>query len=168
MAHVASASARLIIAGPRVTWDWLPLLGAVLTLQAALIYWWFQWSLRDQPVALIDLAFRAIACLLLYMQAFSVLPEDSRGRPNLRQNFERSSPLFFGTYGGYVLMVGILPWGYKILTEARLLPLPWENLLTVAACLLAMVWRRRWLQALLITSQILGLHVQWMSNVIRG
>jgi hypothetical protein len=94
MTHLAGALARLVIAGRKVQWDWLPLLAALLTFQSTLVYWWFQWALREQPVILADLTFRAVACLLLYMLAVAVLPEETRGRPNLRDHFERSNRLF--------------------------------------------------------------------------
>jgi hypothetical protein len=61
MAHLAGAFARLVIAGRKVQWDWLPLLAAVLTFQSSLIYWWFQWSLREQPVVMAELSVRAVA-----------------------------------------------------------------------------------------------------------
>ena len=166
MAHTAGSLARLIIAGRKVQWDWLSPLAAVLMFQSAMIYWWFQWSLRDREVVLADLTFRAMACLLLYMLAVAVLPEDSRGRPNLREHFQRSNRLVFGAFGSYVLMVGILSPVYQMMFASRSWEVPWGNILTIVLCILAAFVQRRWLHTIVLLYFLYGLNVGWMTQVI--
>jgi hypothetical protein len=165
MAHLAGAFARLVIAGRKVHWDWLPLVAAVLTFQSSLIYWWFQWSLREQPVVMAELSVRAVACLLLYMLAVAVLPEDSRGRPNLKEHFERSNRLFFGVYGALVLLTGVMPHANRMLT-GRAWEVPWANLIIITLCVVAVFLRRRWLHTLVIIYLLLRLNQDWIGQVI--
>lgn len=106
-AALADSFAKLCLAGRRVRWDWLSPLVALNAFQAGLVYWWFQWSLRDQPVLLIGLAGRALACLCVYVFSVSALPAD-KGEPiDLRDHFERSRRLTYGAYLLYWLLVAL-------------------------------------------------------------
>ena len=71
--HVAQAFAKLIMAGPRVRWDWLSPLAAVTMFQLGLVYWWAQYGLRNEELVLGAVVVQACACLALYMMAVAAL-----------------------------------------------------------------------------------------------
>jgi hypothetical protein len=97
--------------------------------------------------------------------AVAVLPEDSRGRPNLKEHFERSNRLFFGVYGALVLLTGVMPHANRMLT-GRAWEVPWANLIITTLCVVAVFLRRRWLHALVILYLLLRLNQDWIGQVI--
>lgn len=168
LAHVAAAFANLILLGPRVRWDWLSPLAAILFFESALIYWWFQWSLRDQEVVLGELAIRAIACLALYVMAVAALPDPRGRRVDLRDHFERSRRLFYGSLLTYTLIVGVLPVLRRAFTGDAAVTIPWFNLSNVVLLGLGCFIRHRWFNAALLAYLVVMLGIRWLPRVIAG
>lgn len=165
LAHVAGAFANLILLGPRVRWDWLSPLAAILVFQSVLIYWWFQWSLRTQEIVLGDLAIRATACLSLFIMAVAALP-DSRGRRvGLRDHFERSRRLLYGSFLTYTLIVGVLPLIRRAVT-GEVIMVPWFVLSSVLLLAVGCFVRPRWFHTAVLTYLVVMLAVRWLPRVI--
>jgi hypothetical protein len=166
LAHIAAAFANLILLGPRVKWDWLSPLAALLTFQSVLIYWWFQWSLREQEVVLGDLAIRAIACLALYIMAVAALPEPRGRRVDLKDHFERSQRLVYGSLIFYTLIVGVLPAARRGFVSQGEWVIPWFNFSNIALLTIGCFVRGRWLHAALLAYLVIILGIRWLPRVI--
>lgn len=167
-AHIAHCVAKLIIEGKRVEWDWLSPLAAVAVFQTALIYWWYQWSLRNEAVTMAEVGIRAFACLILYVLAVAVLPE---GRPSedhtsLKEHFERSRRLIFGSLIAYYSVVAVIPpmlramrgdgsWGYLA-----------SNFFSIALFALAFSFSKRWLSASVLIYLVAIEAVLWLFESI--
>ena len=165
-AHVAGAFARLIIAGPKVRWDWLSPLAAVLMLLMGLIYWWSQWSLRDEQVVLSDLTIRAVGCLFLYVMAVAVLPDRTGKRINLRNHFERSRRLVYGSLAAHVATVGILPDAAAAFSGGGSWGSALQNMFIIALLLVGIFTPRPWVNGALLSGLLLLLGFAWMTRVI--
>ena len=166
LAHVAAAFANLILLGPRVRWDWLSPLAAVLTFQSVLIYWWFQWSLRAQEVVLGDLAIRAVACLALYIMAVASLPDTRGRRVDLRDHFERSRRLLYGSLLFYTLIVGVLPVLRRAISGDPNWYVPWFNVSNIALLTIGCFVRPRWVHIALLVYLVVVLGIRWLPRVI--
>ena len=165
LAHVAATFANLILLGPRVRWDWLSPLAAVLVLQSVLIYWWFQWSLREQEIVLGDLAIRSVACLCLYIMAVAALPDPRGRRIDLRDHFERARQLIFGSLLVYTLIVGVLPVVRRAIAGDGL-TVPWFNVGNLVLLVLACLIRKRWVDTAVLLYLVVMLGVRWLPRVI--
>lgn len=165
-AHVAAAFASLILLGKRVRWDWLSPLAALLFLQSALIYWWFQWALREQEVVLGDLAIRGVACLTLYIMAVAVFPETRGRRADLREHFERSRLLVYGSFITYTLIVGILPIVARLFNTDRPLSIPWFQLISLVLLIAGCFIRKRWYDTILLSYLVVILGIRWLPQAL--
>jgi hypothetical protein len=165
LAHVAAAFANLILLGPKVRWDWLSPLAAILVFQSVLIYWWFQWSLRTQEIVLGDLAIRAIACLCLYVMAVAALPDPRGRRVVLSVHFERSRRLIYGSLLTYTLIVGVLPAVRKAFSDGAL-TVPWFNLSNIALLIIGCFVQKRFVHAVLLLYLVVILGIRWLPRVI--
>ena len=167
--HLADSFAKLVMAGDRVRWDWLSPLASLGAFQSGLIFWWYQWSLRDHSVTLAELAVRAVACLALYIMVVAALPAPEGDRTDLRDRFEHARRLYFGAFGFYVLLVGVLNRFVRdVFFSESVWIVPWSNLLTIALCLACIFIARRWLHGLVLTYINLVPALQWLPQSIAG
>jgi hypothetical protein len=168
-AHLANSFALLVMAGPRVRWDWLSPLAPLAVFQAGLIFWWYQWSIKDQEVTLAALAVRAVACLAIYVVSVAALPAPEGESTDLRERFENGRRLFFGGFAFFVLLVGVVtPIVHRLMTPGSDWPLPWENILFIALCVACIFVGRRWLHGLVLLVLIIPLALQWLPLSIAG
>ncbi|WP_288758314.1 hypothetical protein [uncultured Brevundimonas sp.] len=168
-AHLANSFALLVMAGPRVRWDWLSPLAALAVFQSGLIFWWYQWSIRDQEVTLAALAVRAVACLAIYVVSVAALPAPEGESTDLRERFESGRRLFFGGFAFFVLLVGVVtPIVHRLMTPGSDWRPPWQNIITVALCVACVFVGRRWLHGLVLLVLIIPLALQWLPLSIAG
>jgi hypothetical protein len=168
-AHLANCFALLVVAGRRVRWDWLSPLAALAAFQAGLIFWWFQWSVKDQEVTMAALAVRALACLSIYIVAVAALPAPEGERTDLREWFEKARRLFFGGFGFFAFLVGVLtPLVHSLMTPENDWPLPWQNIITVALCVACIFIGKRWLHGLVLLVLIVPSALEWLPLKIAG
>ena len=168
-AHLADSFAKLVMAGDRVRWDWLSPVAAVLAFEAGLIYWWYQWSLKDQGVTLAALAVRAVACLTLYIVAVAAMPAPGAEKTDLKESFENSRRLFFGGFGFFVLLVGVLPsFAPHIVFAEGIGGIPWQNLFGLALCAACVFTGRRWFHGLVLIFMVGAPALEWLPLAIAG
>lgn len=168
-AHLADSFAKLVMAGARVRWDWLSPLAAVVTFQSGLIYWWYQWSLRDQSVTLAELVVRAIACLALYIMAVAALPAPEGERTDLREHYYRARPLYFGASALYLLLVGILNRFVRdVILGEQIWEVPWGNIINLIVIVGCIFIRNRWFQTLALTWLLVEVGRRWLPQAIAG
>lgn len=167
-AHIAHCVARLVIQGRQVEWDWLSPLAALAVFETTLIYWWYQWSLRNDAVTMAEVGVRAFACLILYVMAVAVLPEGGRSeeRVSLKAHFERSRRLIFGALIAYYTVVALIPpllralrgegsWGYLA-----------SNVLSMSLFVLAFAIPKRWVSAFVLLYLVAIEAVIWLFESI--
>lgn len=168
-AHLANNFAFLVMAGRQVRWDWLSPLAALAAFQGGLIFWWYQWSVKDQEVTLGALAVRALACLAVYVVSVAALPAPGGERTDLRERFETSRPLFFGGFAFYILLVGVVtPVAHRLMAQQNDWRLPWQNMVTVALCVACVFIGRRWLHGFVLLVLIVPLALEWLPLKIAG
>lgn len=148
-AHIAQCVAKLVIQGKRVEWDWLSPLAAVATFQTGLVYWWYQWSLRNDAVTMAEVGIRAFACLILYVLAVAVLPDagPSEDRISLKEHFERSRQLIFGSLIAYYAVVAVIPPMIRAMRGNGSWLYLASNFFSLALFALAFLVPKRWLSA---------------------
>lgn len=168
-AHLANSFAKLVMAGNRVRWDWLSPLAAVLAFEAGLIYWWYQWSLKDEDVTLAGLAVRAVACLTLYVVAVAAMPAPGDDELDLRESFENVRRLFFGAFGFFVLLVGVLPpFVQRVVFAEGVWTIPWQNLSSIALCVSCLFIGKRWFHGLVLIWFLAAPALEWLPLAISG
>jgi hypothetical protein len=168
-AHIAESFAKLVMAGKQVRWDWLSPLAAVTTFQSGLIYWWYQWSLRDQEVTLGGLVVRAIACLTLYVMAVAAFPAPREGPIDLKEHYQTARRLFFGAYAIYILIVGILNRFIRdVFFEERVWQVPWLNLLNVTILIACVLTKKRWFHSAALSWILIDAARRWLPQAISG
>ncbi len=167
-AHIAYSVAKLVIEGKRVEWDWLSPLAAVVVFQAALIYWWYQWSLRDQAVTMAEVGIRAFACLILYVLAVAVLPEGGSAddRISLKKHFEKSRRLIFGSLIAYYLVAGVIPPMLRALRGDGSWSYLANNFFSMALFALAFSIPKRWLSATVLIYVLATDAILWLFESI--
>jgi hypothetical protein len=168
-AQLADAFAKLVIAGKQVHWDWLSPLAAFVVFQSGLIYWWYQWSLRDEPVTLGGLVVRAVACLALYIMAVAALPSPKADRVDLSEHYEQARRLFFGAFAIYLLIVGILNRLVRdVMFGERVWEVPWLNFLNLGIIFACVFIHKRWFHGLALMWLLIDAGRRWLPQAIAG
>lgn len=168
-AHIADSFAKLVMAGKEVRWDWLSPLAAVTSFQSGLIYWWYQWSLRDQEVSLGGLVVRAIACLTLYVMAVAALPAPRESGIDLKEHYQKARRLYFGAFAVYILIVGVLNRFVRdVFFGERVWQVPWLNLLSVAIIIACVFIQKRWFHTVALSWLLLDAATRWLPQAISG
>lgn len=163
-AHLADVVAKLALSERPVRWDWLSPMVALNVFLQGLVYWWFQWTLREQPVQLMDLTARAAACLALYMLAVAALPAVRDEPVDMRQHFERSRRFVYATLIVYILLVSYL---LPAIAGRGLSRDPFDAA-QVALAVVGMFVSARWLHAGVQLFLLLPMAQYWMLSTIRG
>jgi hypothetical protein len=168
-AQLADSFAKLVMAGKRVQWDWLSPLAALFAFQSGLIYWWYQWSLRDEPVTLGGLVVRAVACLALYIMTVAALPLPKDDRTALSEHYEQARRLFFGAFAFYLLIVGILNRFVRdVMLGERVWEVPWGNVLNLGIVFACLFIRKRWFHGLALIWLLFDAGRRWLPQAIVG
>lgn len=141
---------RLIRAGSRVRWDWLPLVGAALAGCSVVVAWWFGWQNALDPTytpAFGGFLMRLGQLLLLFLMACAALPDEiPAGGVDLKAYYDANGRYFWGLYAALTLVflvkdVIILKGGGGELWGLAV-GVAWAGSTLVAALVLAFVRRR--------------------------
>ena len=143
---------RLLRAGTRVKWDWLPLTYAGLMLYAMIVFWWWQFGYppSGQELTIASFLPRFVFLVLTFLMVAAALPDDIPAEGiSLRAFYFESLRHRWGLLL-IALTLSLAIEEYNLFRRADWVGVGWTSLPIVSAVLAALAMRikKPWFQAL--------------------
>lgn len=142
---------RLLGAGPRVRWDWLAPLAALVAFLKIVTQWWAWFAGKAAAAGMTYGMFLGIlvSAVLLFLMSAATLPDALEADGvELRAYWERVGRRFWALFVGHWLVATATSIWVQMAVEGARLGLAWPALLVLPAALLPALVRRRWLDGL--------------------
>jgi len=164
LTHLATSVNRLVLARERVKWAARPLVAAVLMLLAILLYWTQAWNYRDlQETTIGATILKVMVNLFVFAAAAAILPEDIPEDEtfDLGAHYDKVRIYFFALFLAPILVMSTLRPAIQYWLGQRDTFGNWDNLVLIAAGVVCMVFRNRWLNLAVLTALVI-----WMASQI--
>jgi hypothetical protein len=157
IADLATSLHRLLRARERVKWDWAtPAAAALVAIQVMAQFWAF-WFSRGEKVYTFASTFALAAVLaLVFLIASAVLPDEVPAEGiDLRAFYEKNRRYFWSLQALYIVTVTLQEWDMFGAPDHRLQL--GDNAIGLAQAIAAVLFRWRWLQAVVLGSYLIVL-----------
>jgi hypothetical protein len=142
---------RLLAAGPRVRWDWLAPLAALVAFLKIVTQWWTFFLAGPLAKGLTFEMFLGVlvAAVLLFLLAADALPDEvGEGPIDLRAHYARVQRRFWLLFAAqWFLLTAVSTWAQVAIEKAHL-DLVSPAWLILPATLLLAFWKNRWWQTI--------------------
>ena len=142
---------RLLAAGPRVRWDWLAPLAALVAFLKIVTQWWTFFLAGPLAEGLTFEMFLGVlvAAVLLFLLAADALPDEvGEGPIDLRAHYARVQRRFWLLFAAqWFLLTAVSTWAQVAIEKAHL-DLVSPAWLILPATLLLAFWKNRWWQTI--------------------